>query len=75
MVLRQWWRCLSVLMTFREGNVRFAGQFGIATQAFSEPVVTVELGSDAAKRRGNTAAFLLATNLLCRCLTMCMRLP
>ena len=53
-------------MTFREGNVRFAGQFGIGAQAFSEPVITVELGPDAAKRRGNTAAFLLAVNLLCR---------
>ena len=53
-------------MTFREGNARFAGQFGIAAQAFSEPVITVELGPDAAKRRGNTAAFLLAANLLSR---------
>ena len=53
-------------MTFREENVRFAGQFGIAAQTFSEPVITIELGPDAAKRRGNTVAFLLAANLLAR---------
>ena len=51
-------------MRFREEDFRFAGQFGIAAQAFSEPVITVELGPDGAKRRGNTAAFLLAANLL-----------
>ena len=53
-------------MTFREENVRFAGQFGIAAQVFSEPAITIELVPDAAKRRGNTAAFLLAANLLSR---------
>ena len=53
-------------MTFREGNSRFADQFGIAVQVFDKPVITVELGPDAAKRRGNTAAFLLAANLLSR---------
>ena len=53
-------------MTFRDENLRFAGQFDIVAQAFSEPVITVELGSDAARGRGNTAAFLLAVNLLSR---------
>ena len=53
-------------MCFRKGNLRFARQFNIAPEAFSNPVITVELRSDAAKRRGNTAAFLLAVNLLAR---------
>ena len=53
-------------MTFRDENLRFAGQFDIAAQAFSTPVITVELGSDAARGRGNIAAFLLAVNLLSR---------
>ena len=53
-------------MTFREENLRFAGQFDIASQAFSEPVIAVELGPDASEKRGNTAAFLLAVNMLSR---------
>ena len=53
-------------MSFRRENLRFAGQFGIAAEAFSNPVITVELHRDAAKRRGNTAGFLLAVNLLSR---------
>ena len=53
-------------MTFRNENLRFAGQFDIMARAFSEPIITVELGSDAAGRRGNAAAFLLAVNLLSR---------
>lgn len=53
-------------MGFREENLRFAGQFDIAVQAFSEPVITIELGSEASKREGNTVAFLLAVNLLTR---------
>ena len=53
-------------MSFRTENLRFADQFGIAAEAFSSPVVTVELRRDAAKRQGNTAAFLLAVSLLSR---------
>ena len=53
-------------MSFRTENLRFAGQFGIAAAAFSDPVITVELREEAAKRQGNTAAFLLAVNLLSR---------
>ena len=53
-------------MQFRNDNYRFASQYGLPAQAFSDPVITVELSREAACRGGNTAAFLLAVNLLSR---------
>ena len=53
-------------MRFREKNTRFAAHVGMAPQAFSQPIITVELGQAAASSEGNTASFLLAVNLLAR---------
>ena len=53
-------------MRFRDENKRFARQFGLPTQPFSDSVITVELPRDAAWLPGNVAGFLLAVNLLCR---------
>ena len=53
-------------MTFRDKNVKFAKHMNIAPEAFSTPVISVELSEDVADARGNTAAFLLALNLLSR---------
>ena len=53
-------------MPFRDENVRFAKQIDVSPQVFSRPNIAVELRRDAAKSRGNTAAFLLALNLLSR---------
>ena len=50
----------------REENVRFAEQFNLKSEVFSTTIITVELQRHAAGRRGNVAAFLLATNLLSR---------
>ena len=53
-------------MRFREDNLRFAQQFNLKPEVFSTTTITVELQREAADRRGNVAAFLLATNLLSR---------
>ena len=53
-------------MRFRDENMRFARQFGLPTQPFSDSVITVELSRDAALLPGNVAGFLLAVNLLSR---------
>ena len=53
-------------MRFRDENIRFARQFGIPTQSFSNSVITVELSQDAALLPGNVSGFLLAVNLLSR---------
>ena len=53
-------------MGFRDENVRFAKHINITPQAFTAPIITVELRQEAASRRGNTAAFILALNLLSR---------
>ena len=53
-------------MQFRDENIRFARQFSLPTQPFSDSVITVELSPDAAMLPGNVAGFLLAVNLLSR---------
>ena len=53
-------------MEFRDENVRFARQFDLRPGVFKESVITVELGTHAARRYGNVAAFLLVVNLLIR---------
>ena len=53
-------------MRIRNENIRFAGQFGIPSEALSNSAITVELGPSAAAGRGNVAGFLLAVNLLSR---------
>ena len=53
-------------MPFRDENIRFARQFGIPHEAFSNSVITIELRHDAAVLPGNVAGFLLAVNLLSR---------
>ena len=53
-------------MEFRDQNARFARQFELRPGVFKESAITVELGTHAAKRHGNVAAFLLAVNLLIR---------
>ena len=53
-------------MDSREENIRFARQFDLKPEVFSTTTITVELQRRAAGRRGNVAAFLLATNLLSR---------
>ena len=51
-------------MRFRDENIRFARQFGLPIQPFSDSVITVELPRNAASLPGNVAGFLLAVNLL-----------
>ena len=53
-------------MRFRDENIRFARQFGLPIQPFSDSVITVELPRNAASLPGNVAGFLLAVNLLSR---------
>ena len=53
-------------MQFRDENIRFADEYGLGAEVFSDTVVTVELRPEAASRQGNVAAFLLALNLLSR---------
>ena len=53
-------------MRFHDENIRFARQFGLPTETFSNSVITVELSPEAALLQGNMAGFLLAVNLLCR---------
>ena len=53
-------------MTFRSENQRFIEQIGVSSELFSRPTIVVELRPDAARHPGNTAAFLLAVNLLSR---------
>ena len=53
-------------MHFRDENIRFAKTFDISPQAFSDPIIVVELPEDAVGKKGNTEAFLLALNLLSR---------
>ena len=53
-------------MQFREDNIRFAEEYGLGAEVFSDTVITVELGLDAAGGQGNVAGFLLAVNLLSR---------
>ena len=53
-------------MTFRRENNRFVKQAGMSPKVFSDPIITAELRSDAARHPGNVAAFLLAVNLLSR---------
>ena len=53
-------------MTFRSENQRFIEQIGVSSELFSRPTIAVELRPDAARHPGNTAAFLLAVNLLSR---------
>ena len=53
-------------MRFRDERSRFAEQFDLKPQVFSDSVITVELPRDAARRHGNVRTFLLAVNLLSR---------
>ena len=53
-------------MRFHDENIRFARQFGLPTETFSNSVITVELSPEAALLPGNMVGFLLAVNLLCR---------
>ena len=53
-------------MTFRSENQRFIEQIDVSSDVFSRPTIAVELRPDAARHPGNTAAFLLAVNLLSR---------
>ena len=53
-------------MTFRSENQRFVEQIDVSPEVFSRPTIAVELRPDAARHPGNTAAFLLAVNLLSR---------
>ena len=53
-------------MQSNDERTRFAQQFNLKETVFSESVVTVELPREAARSRGNVAAFLLAANLLSR---------
>ena len=53
-------------MTFRSENQRFIEQIDVSSDVFSRPTIAVELRPDAARHPGNTAAFLLALNLLSR---------
>ena len=53
-------------MTFRSENHRFIEQIDVSSDVFSRPTIAVELRPDAARHPGNTAAFLLAVNLLSR---------
>ena len=53
-------------MTFRDENHKFAQQINASPEVFSSPIIAVELRPSAAQHPGNTAAFLLAMNLLSR---------
>ena len=53
-------------MTFRGENHRFIEQLDVSSGVFSRPTIAVELRPEAARHPGNTAAFLLAVNLLSR---------
>ena len=53
-------------MTFRGENHRFIEQIDVSSDVFSRPTIAVELRPDAVRHPGNTAAFLLAVNLLSR---------
>ena len=53
-------------MSFRSENHRFVEQLDVSPEVFSRATIAVELQPDAARHPGNTAAFLLAVNLLSR---------
>lgn len=53
-------------MQRRDERDRFADQFNLTAEVFSDSVITVELSSAAARRPGHVRTFLLAINLLSR---------